>query len=55
MAATLKNKTEGLSPERRARIDAETDRLHRKYKTLPELRKVRKIADAKIAKALNTP
>ena len=31
----------GLSAKRRARIDAETDRLHEEYKTLQELRKAR--------------
>ena len=41
MATTLRDKMKGLSPERRARIDAETDRLHDDYKTLQGLRKVR--------------
>ena len=39
MATTLRDKMKGLSPERRARIDVETDRLHAEYKTLRELRK----------------
>lgn len=43
----------GLSAERRARIDAETDRLHNEYKTLQELRKARDLTQVEIAKALN--
>ena len=43
----------GLSPERRARIDAETDRLHAEYKTLQELRKARDLTQVEIAKTLN--
>ena len=39
MATTLRDKMKGLPPERRARIDAETDRLHAEYETLQELRK----------------
>ena len=40
MATTLRDfGLKGLSPERRARIDAETDRLYYEYKTLQELRK----------------
>ena len=41
-----------LSPERRARIDAETDHLY-EYKTLQELRKARELTQVEIAKALN--
>ena len=33
MTTTLRDKMEALSPERRAQIDAETDRLHGEYKT----------------------
>ena len=53
MATTLREKMKGLSAERRARIDAETDRLHDKYKTLRELRKARELTQVEIAKALN--
>ena len=53
MATTLREKMKGLSPERRARIDAETDRLHNEYKTLQELRKARELTQVEIAKALN--
>ena len=53
MATTLREKMKGLSAERRARIDAETDRLHAEYKTLQELRKARELTQVEIAKALN--
>ena len=53
MATTLRDKMQGLSPERRARIDAETDRLHAEYKTLQELRKARELTQVEIAKTLN--
>lgn len=53
MATTLREKMKGLSAERRARIDAETDRLHDEYKTLQELRKARELTQVEIAKALN--
>ena len=43
----------GLSAERQARINAETDRLHEEYKTLQELRKARELTQVEIAKALN--
>lgn len=53
MATTLRDKMAGLSAERRARIDAETDRLHEEYKTLQELRKARELTQVEIAKTLN--
>ena len=53
MATTLREKMKGLPAERRARIDAETDRLHNEYKTLQELRKARELTQVEIAKALN--
>ena len=53
MANILRNKMKGLPPERRARIDAETDRLHNEYKTLQELRKARELTQVEIAKTLN--
>ncbi|MDE0006147.1 MAG: XRE family transcriptional regulator [Rhodospirillaceae bacterium] len=53
MTTTLREKMKGLSAERRARIDAETDRLHDEYKTLQELRKARDLTQVEIAKALN--
>ena len=54
MATTLRDKMKGLSPERRARIDAETDRLHDEYKTLQELRHARELTQVEIAKTRNT-
>ena len=53
MATTLRDKMKGLSAERRARIDAETDRLHDEYKTLQELRRAGDLTQVEIAKALN--
>ena len=53
MATTLREKMKGMSAERQARIDAETDRLHNEYKTLQELRKARELTQVEIAKALN--
>ena len=53
MATTLRDKMKELSAERRARIDAETDRLHNEYKTLQKLRKARELTQVEIAKALN--
>ena len=53
MVTTLREKMKGLPAERRARIDAETDRLHNEYKTLQELRKARELTQVEIAKALN--
>ena len=53
MATTVRDKVKGLPPERRARIDAETDRLHAEYKTLHELRKARELTQVEIARALN--
>ena len=53
MATTLRDKTAGLPAARRARIHAETDRLHDEYKTLQELRKARELTQIEIAKALN--
>ena len=53
MATTLRDKMANLPVARRARIDAETDRLHDEYKTLQELRKARKLAQKKIGKAPN--
>ena len=38
---------------RRARVDAETERLHDDYKTLRELRKARDLTQVEIARALN--
>lgn len=53
MATTLRNMMEGLPAERRARIEAEADRLHEEYKTLQELRKARELTQVEIANSLN--
>ena len=53
MATTLRDKMRRLPAARRARIDANTDRLHDEYKTRQELRKIRELTQAEIAKALN--
>ena len=39
MGTTLKDKMARLTPERRARIEAEADWLHAEYQTLKDLRK----------------
>ena len=53
MATTLREKMKDMPAERRAQIDAETDRLHEEYKTLQELRKARELTQVEIAKTLN--
>ena len=53
MTTTLRDKMRGLPAARRARIDAETDRLHDEYRTLQELRKARDLTQVEIARTLN--
>ncbi len=53
MATTLREMVNELPAERRARIEAEADRLHEEYKTLQELRKARDLTQVEIAKTLN--
>ena len=53
MATTLRDIVKGLPAERRARIEAEADRLHEEYKTLQELRKARELTQVEIARTLN--
>ncbi len=53
MATMLKDIMDGLPAERRARIEAEADRLHEEYKTLQELRKARELTQVEIARTLN--
>lgn len=53
MATTLKEKLDQLPPKRRAKIEAETDRLYAEYQTLKELRKARELTQVKLAEALN--
>lgn len=50
---TLREKMAELSPDRRARIEAETDRLHQDYLTLQELRKAQELTQVQLAEMLN--
>jgi transcriptional regulator with XRE-family HTH domain len=52
MGTTLKEKMARLTPERRARIEAEADRLHVEYQTLKDLRKARDLTQAQLAECL---
>ena len=52
MAKTLREKLASLPPERRARIEAEAERLHAEYLTLKELRKAKEMTQEQLAKAL---
>jgi len=52
MAKTLREKMAELPPERRARIEAEADRLHAAYQTLKELRKAQDLTQAQMAEML---
>lgn len=52
MGTTLKDKLAQLAPERRARIEAEADRLHAEYQTLKDLRKARELTQTQLAKSL---
>jgi len=52
MAKTLQEKLANLPPERRARIEAEADRLHAEYLTLKELRKAKEMTQEQLARTL---
>ena len=52
MGSTLKDKMARLTPERRARIEAEADRLQAEYQTLKDLRKARDLTQAQLAESL---
>jgi transcriptional regulator with XRE-family HTH domain len=52
MGTTLKDKMAQLTPERRARVEAEADRLHAEYQTLKDLRKARDLTQAQLAESL---
>ena len=52
MPTTLKAKMAGLAPERRERIEAETERLHQEYLTLQQLRKAKALTQAQLAETL---
>ncbi len=48
----LREKLAELDPQRRARIEAEADRLHAEYLTLKALRRARKLTQAQLAERL---
>ena len=52
VGTSLKDKIARLTPERRARIEAEAERLHAEYQTLKDLRKARALTQAKLAESL---
>ena len=52
MATTLKEKMAQLPPERRARIEAEADRLHAEYLTLKDLRRAKELTQEQVAETL---
>ncbi|GAA0283541.1 helix-turn-helix domain-containing protein [Rhodovulum strictum] len=52
MARTLRDRIADLEPARRARVEAEADRLHSEYLTLQELRKAREMTQVQLAETL---
>jgi DNA-binding XRE family transcriptional regulator len=52
MARSLQDKLATLDPGRRARIEAEAERLHTEYLTLQELRKARELTQVQLAETL---
>jgi DNA-binding XRE family transcriptional regulator len=52
VATTLKEKMAQLPPERRARIEAEADRLHAEYLSLRDLRRAKELTQVQVAEAL---
>jgi transcriptional regulator with XRE-family HTH domain len=52
MARTLRDKMATLDAGRRARIEAEADRLHAEYLTLQELRKAKAMTQVQLADVL---
>jgi transcriptional regulator with XRE-family HTH domain len=52
MARTLRDKMATIDAGRRARIEAEADRLHAEYLTLQELRKAKELTQVQLAEAL---
>lgn len=52
MGTTLREKMAALTPERRARIEAEAERLHAEYVTLRDLRRAKDLTQAQLAEAL---
>ena len=52
MVMVLKEKMLQFAPERRKRIEAETERLHQKYLTLQDLRKAKVLTQNQLAETL---
>lgn len=52
MARTLRDKMAALDADRRARVEAEADRLHADYLTLQELRKAKAMTQVHLADVL---
>ncbi|MCY4560211.1 MAG: XRE family transcriptional regulator [Chloroflexi bacterium] len=52
MATTLNEKMRRLAPDRRERVESETERLHQEYLTLQQLRKAKEITQAQLAETL---
>jgi DNA-binding XRE family transcriptional regulator len=52
MATTLQELLATLEPARRARIEAEADRLHAEYLTLQQLRKAQALTQQQLAETL---
>lgn len=52
MARALREKLATLDADRRARIEAEADRLHTEYLTLQELRKAKDLTQVQLAEVL---
>jgi DNA-binding transcriptional regulator YiaG len=52
MARSLQDKLATLDPARRARIEAEAERLHTEYATLQELRRARELTQVQLAETL---
>ena len=52
MGKTFQEKMAELAPDRRARIEAEANRLHAEYLTLRELRKAKELTQVQLAETL---
>ncbi|MGQ0565604.1 MAG: helix-turn-helix domain-containing protein [Gemmobacter sp.] len=52
MVRSLQDKLATLDPDRRARIEAEAEKLHTEYLTLRELRKARDLTQVQLAETL---
>lgn len=52
MGKTLREKMAQLAPDRRARVEAEADRMHAEYLTLQELRKAKALTQVQLAEML---